>query len=224
MYLRARAHATKLLHSSLFTFHYLFRDRNRTGFADQVRGRSRGCVVEELLRAVRQRDAFAGDQVERTGDGIAAVCHRVHAGCYAVYFQSLDGIVQRADRNIADRSRIAGNGRQHNCGAVRDLRTGNRVVLVVLHDAAQFGECSAGTGTVFTGDDADRTICAACATTSHSTCQHAQCCDTCDHLNPLFHFTKLHFFPDAGNPERFSRSHTIYFLCSNEQSHYTSCL
>jgi len=90
---------------------------------------------------------------------------------------------------------------------------GNGYYLVVCDDTTQLSECASGTGTVFTGDDADRTICAACATTSHSTCQHAQCCDTCDHLNPLFHFTKLRFFPDAGNPERFfTLSHNLFPL------------
>ena len=60
------------------------------------------------------------------------------------------------------------------------------IIQLPYHDATQLGECSAGTGTVLTGNHGDcsgSTAAAACQTA----CHHAQCCNCCRDLCHFFH-------------------------------------
>ena len=94
--------------------------------------------------------------------------------------------IQRTNGNMADGCSIAGYCSQHNCVAVGDLSAGDGVVLVVLHDAAQLGECTSCAGAVLTGDYGDCAGCTAAAS-GETACHYAQCSDCCCDLCHLFH-------------------------------------
>ena len=101
-----------------------------------------------------------GNDVERTGQYIAAVLDGLGGGGHTADRDGLDGVVQRAEADVADGGLIVGNSGHDAVGAGLDGSGLGGVVdllavSVLLLNASQLNEGAAGAGAVLTGDDRD---------------------------------------------------------------------
>ena len=122
--------------------------------------------------------------VEGAGDLIGAVLDVFRSCIHAVDLQRLDGVVQGAEGDIADRSLVAGDGLHHDGGAVGHFGGLNGVIdlfarFVLLLNAEQLDERAARAGAFFTGDDIDRggfgSLAAACSKGKQHQCRESKC-------------------------------------------------
>lgn len=102
-----------------------------------------------------------GCDVERTGQLVGACLYVVYGRLSAVYLDSLYGIVQSAEGDVADGLLVACNAGQHDIGLVCDFRVCGGIVDLfavsgLFLDAGQLDERAARARAVLTGDDRDR--------------------------------------------------------------------
>ena len=115
------------------------------------------CAHDEAYEVSRNAGRLAlGRNVERTGQGVVARLYVVNSRLNAVNRNRLNGVVQRAEGNVADRRFVARNRGQDRVGAVCDLGLNRGVVAVVVLNAGQLDKRAAGARAVLTGYDMDR--------------------------------------------------------------------
>ena len=93
--------------------------------------------------------------MERTGQLVGACLYVIYGSFCAVYLDSLYGVVQRTERNVADSLLVACYAGQYNIGLVGDLGIRGGIVdllacVVLLLYTSQFDERAARTGTILT--------------------------------------------------------------------------
>ena len=124
--------------------------RNRAGARDYRRSVSRGYVIEELLRGFGERGVGLGNEYERTLDDIAAVFDGLLGRSDSVYGQSLDGVLNRRERRVADGVRVGRDG--------GDDVSGRGQLLTVLAGALGAGDRLEAVARTASGFTTDRTI------------------------------------------------------------------